>query len=146
MKPFGPPLSEPFALKFPEKFNARIDPKGWLMSEKLDGVRCQWTGKGLYTRDGRKLAVPDFFVKKFPRSPLDGELYLGRGKYNALLSLLLNPERTKEDWLKVTYVVFDAPALNIPFQQRLNVPILNHIDYEISVREQRLSLHCPSRI
>ena len=26
------------------------EPKGWLMSEKLDGVRCYWDGSAMYTR------------------------------------------------------------------------------------------------
>ena len=28
------------------------DPTGWLMSEKLDGVRCYWNGSAMYTRNG----------------------------------------------------------------------------------------------
>ena len=28
------------------------DVTGWLMSEKLDGVRCYWNGKSMYTRNG----------------------------------------------------------------------------------------------
>ena len=30
----------------------RDDPTGWLMSEKLNGVRCYWDGSTLYTRNG----------------------------------------------------------------------------------------------
>ena len=30
----------------------RDDPSGWLMSEKLDGVRCYWDGSVMYTRNG----------------------------------------------------------------------------------------------
>lgn len=50
--PFGSPLSEPIPLKLAEKFSENMDIKNWLMSEKLDGVRCLWTGKQLFTRDG----------------------------------------------------------------------------------------------
>lgn len=95
------------------------------MSEKLDGIRCQWTGRYLYTRDGRRLATPSFFTAKFPRSPLDGELYLGRGQYQQLLSLIFNPKRKEEDWLPLTFVVFDAPSLNMPFFSRLEVKIFH---------------------
>ena len=28
------------------------DPTGWLMSEKLDGVRCYWDGMKLWSRGG----------------------------------------------------------------------------------------------
>jgi DNA ligase-1 len=34
------------------------DPTGWLMSEKLDGVRCYWNGKNMYTRNGNKIYAP----------------------------------------------------------------------------------------
>ena len=33
--------------------------EGWLMSEKLDGVRCYWNGKNLYTRNGKSIYAPD---------------------------------------------------------------------------------------
>jgi hypothetical protein len=32
---------------------------------------------------------------------------------------LLNKQRTDEDWLGITFVAFDAPALNVTFKQRL---------------------------
>ena len=42
------------------------DPTGWLMSEKLDGVRCYWNGKNMYTRNGNPFFAPDEFLKKLP--------------------------------------------------------------------------------
>lgn len=113
-------------LKLPEKFSERINPKGWFMSEKLDGVRCIWTGKELYTRGGTKLSIPSFFTFGFPRSPMDGELYIGRGRFKEILEFLMKGERKAEDWLKVSFVVFDAPALNVPFRKRLEVSIFFH--------------------
>ena len=103
-------------LKLAEKFSERTDPKNWLMSEKLDGVRCLWTGKQLFTRDGVQLAVPEFFSHDFPSSPVDGELYLGRGKYSTLTKILLNKDRADSDWLSMTFIAFDAPQLNVPFK------------------------------
>lgn len=112
----GKPVEEPIPLKLAEKFSERIDPSNWLLSEKLDGIRCLWTGKALYTRDGTRLAVPAYFVRGFPSSPLDGELYLGRGRYTELVNILLNKEREDSDWLSITFVVLDAPALNVNFK------------------------------
>ena len=89
------------------------------MSEKLDGVRCLWTGSKLFSRDGTELAVPDFFKREFPKSPLDGELYIARNKYKELLSILMNKKRKERDWIGLTFVVFDAPAFNASFKQRL---------------------------
>jgi len=34
------------------------DPSGWLMSEKLDGVRCFWNGTTLFSRNGIKIRAP----------------------------------------------------------------------------------------
>lgn len=36
----------------------RDDPSGWLMSEKMDGVRCYWNGQAMYTRTGKILHAP----------------------------------------------------------------------------------------
>ena len=50
-----------------EKFEVGEDDfsrvKGWLMSEKLDGVRCYWNGRTMYTRNGKKFFPPEFFLK-----------------------------------------------------------------------------------
>ena len=32
------------SLMLAKKFEGDIDPTGWYMSEKLDGVRCFWNG------------------------------------------------------------------------------------------------------
>ena len=46
------------------------DPKGWLMSEKLDGVRCFWNGRNMYTRNGNLFYPPDWFKELPPRTLL----------------------------------------------------------------------------
>lgn len=40
--------------------------EGWVMSEKLDGVRGYWNGKQLLTRQGQPLSPPAYFIKDFP--------------------------------------------------------------------------------
>jgi DNA ligase-1 len=40
----------------------RDDPKGWYMSEKLDGVRCYWNGKTMYTRNGNPFYAPKWWI------------------------------------------------------------------------------------
>jgi DNA ligase-1 len=51
------------------------------MSEKLDGVRCYWDGKAMYTRNGNPFYPPDFFKKELPDMALDGELWTGRDDF-----------------------------------------------------------------
>lgn len=41
----GPPSNGVhIKLMLAETWKEGTDPKGWMMSEKLDGVRCYWTG------------------------------------------------------------------------------------------------------
>ena len=44
---------------------------GWVMSEKLDGVRAYWDGKRLISRSGRVFNPPNTFVQGFPPFALD---------------------------------------------------------------------------
>jgi len=58
------------------------DPTGWLMSEKLDGVRCFWNGTTMYTRNGNLFYPPDWFKKELPSDlALDGELWTKRDDF-----------------------------------------------------------------
>jgi len=46
------------------KFDPAIhNPTGWLISEKLDGVRCYWDGNTMWTRNGNLFYPPAWFVK-----------------------------------------------------------------------------------
>ena len=38
------------------------DVQGWVMSEKLDGVRGYWDGKALLSRQGLPLPAPAYFT------------------------------------------------------------------------------------
>lgn len=95
------------------------------MSEKLDGVRCIWTGKQLITRNGTILSPPAYFVKAFPNSTLDGELYAGHQNYAKVVDILTSKSPKDEDWLDLTYFVFDAPKINMQFSQRYSVSYHN---------------------
>jgi ATP-dependent DNA ligase len=55
-----------------ENYKEGTDPTGWIMSEKLDGVRCLWTGTEMYSRNGNKFNFPNFFTKNWPKAQLDG--------------------------------------------------------------------------
>ena len=61
----------------PDKHN----PTGWLMSEKLDGVRCYWDGATMYTRQGNVFHAPQSFKDKLPKMELDGELWTNRDDF-----------------------------------------------------------------
>jgi DNA ligase-1 len=37
------------------------------MSEKLDGIGAYWDGESLYSRSGKPINNPAFFIKNFPK-------------------------------------------------------------------------------
>ena len=59
----------------------RLDPTGWLLSEKLDGVRAYWDGADFYSRNGNAFPAPAWFKQGLPATPLDGELWAGRRQF-----------------------------------------------------------------
>ena len=98
------------------------DPTGWLLSEKLDGVRAYWTGHELLSRTGKKFTPPKAWLKGFPDYPLDGELFMGRGKFQETVSIVRSVKEDK-GWKKIKFKVFDAPDDVNPVEQRLvNIP------------------------
>ena len=98
---------------------ASADPAGYLVSEKLDGVRALWDGRQLRFRSGRPVAAPAWFTQRLPAEPLDGELWLGRGRFEALSGLV---RRAKPDddtgWQALRYQVFELPAAGGSFADR----------------------------
>lgn len=86
-----------------------IDPAGHLVSEKYDGVRALWDGRRLRFRSGLPVAAPAGFVQRLPTVPLDGELWLGRGRFEALSGLVRRHDPSDADWRDLRYMVFDMP-------------------------------------
>lgn len=93
-------------------------PRGaWLVSEKLDGVRAFWDGKGgLWTRNKTRIAAPDWFVARLPRGlPLDGELFGGRGQFHRVNSAWRTGD--PEAYASIQFRAFDAPSSKTPFEK-----------------------------
>lgn len=85
--------------------NQPID--GWVMSEKLDGVRGYWDGKQLLTKQGHRLSPPAFFTKDFPPFAIDGELFSGRNQFEMISSITKSFKGDR--WEKLKLYVFDVP-------------------------------------
>ncbi|KAI7827154.1 hypothetical protein BC939DRAFT_445927 [Gamsiella multidivaricata] len=98
-----------------------IDPAGYWMAEKLDGIRAYFDGTHFYSRAGNKFLAPPFFSENLPKDqPLDGELWLGRGRFQQCVSIVKNQKVDRSDeWKEMTYLVFDAPKLNMVYEKRL---------------------------
>jgi DNA ligase 1 len=95
-----------------------IDPTGYLVSEKLDGVRALWDGTVLRFRSGRTIAAPAWFTSKLPATPLDGELWLARGQFDALSGMVRKAQPVDAEWQQVKYMVFELPQGSGTFAQR----------------------------
>jgi DNA ligase-1 len=93
-----------------------IDPAGWLVSEKLDGVRALWDGERLVSRGGQVLAAPAAWRRGLPTQRLDGELWLGRGRFDELSGRVRRA--AGDDWLGVSFMAFELPGAGGSFAQR----------------------------
>ena len=98
---------------------AQRSPQGFLVSEKFDGVRAVWDGQVLRFRSGRVIAAPAWFLAGLPPLPLDGELWLGRGQFDAVSGSVRRSVPDDAQWRAVRYMVFDAWGLQEPFVQRV---------------------------
>lgn len=93
----------------------------YFVSEKLDGVRAYWDGNNLVTRSGKKIHVPQWFVSKWPETPLDGELWSKRGDFQNIVSCIRRLPKNQQDcWQNIRFHVFDLPAEQDRFEQRFN--------------------------
>lgn len=93
---------------------------GWVMSEKLDGVRAYWDGDQLISRSGRVLSPPQSFTQGFPSFALDGEIWSRRGEFEHIASIV-NTKENKAGWDELTYNIFEVPHQKGGLLQRLNV-------------------------
>lgn len=98
-----------FSVLLAQDYKPGTDPRGYLVSEKLDGVRAFWDGKQLRFRSGRTLHAPAWFIAKLPTKPLDGELWLGRGQFDRLSGTVRKTEPVDTEWQQVKYMVFELP-------------------------------------
>ncbi len=127
-------------------------PAGWFMSEKLDGQRAWWDGgisrgklaaevpyantvkdhirkeivtaTGLYSRGGNVIHAPAWFLDQLPKFPIDGELWLGRGRFQDVEKCVKDIDPGPV-WKDVKYMIFDAPE-----------PTYLFLDGDISIRSE----------
>lgn len=95
-----------------------IDPRPYLVSEKFDGVRALWDGASLRSRNGRALQAPAWFTAHWPSLALDGELWMGRGRFDALSGAVRRSKPDDAEWRQIRYLVFELPGAAGTFEQR----------------------------
>ena len=118
---FAKDLSKP-ALMLANVYHSGVDLSDYWVSEKYDGVRAIWNGKHLVSRGGNIYHAPHWFIKNFPKQQrLDGELWLSRQKFEALVSTVRDKQPDHKAWKKVKFMVFDMPDSKQPFTRRINL-------------------------
>ncbi len=90
----------------------------WL-SEKFDGLRGFWDGQRLLTRGGEVIAAPAWFTAGWPAEPMDGELWIGRGRFEETLSTVRRQTPEDDAWRRLHFMVFDLPAHPGRFTERI---------------------------
>jgi DNA ligase-1 len=103
------PAQQGLPLLLAQQAPAGLDPAGYLVSEKLDGVRACWDGVQLRFRSGLPVAAPDWFVKRLPPTALDGELWFGRSRFEALSAAVRRQMLLDAEWRQLRYMVFELP-------------------------------------
>ncbi len=108
----------PTAMMLPRVDAGQEDVAGWLMSEKLDGVRGYWDGKRLWSKNGKLFHPPAAFVAGLPGFALEGELWGGRGTFEQTVGIVLE-QQPHDGWLQLQFAVFDVPATDGGFTRRI---------------------------
>jgi DNA ligase-1 len=106
------------ALLLAQEAAADVEPAAHLVSEKLDGVRAVWDGQRMRFRSGLPVAAPAWFTQRLPATALDGELWLGRGSFEALSGAVRRAQPDDAEWRALRYMVFEQPGGAGPFAER----------------------------
>lgn len=102
----------------PQTYSSQIDVSGWLMSEKLDGVRGYWDGQKMISKNGNLFYPPKEFTQGLPPFPLEGELWGGRGSFEQTASIVMK-QQPHDGWRQIKFAVFDAPLIPGRFTERI---------------------------
>ena len=93
---------------------------GWVMSEKLDGIRGYWDGKHLLTRQGKIIHAPKWFLKDYPPFAIDGELWTKRGDFENISSIVRD-KVPSEKWKGIKHYIFEVPNAKGNLFERLKI-------------------------
>lgn len=113
---------------------------GWLMSEKLDGVRAYWNGNELLTKNGKKIYAPKYLTKNFPNFELDGELWTKRADFENIQAIVLDKIPSSK-WSEITYNIFESPNTKGDFRLRIKKAknwFLKHPNPNVKIIKQKV--------
>jgi len=93
---------------------------GWVMSEKLDGIRGFWDGEKLISRGGNPINAPAWFTQNYPPFAIDGELWTKRNDFENISSIVRR-KGADDRWKNVTHHIFEVPNQQGGLLERLSV-------------------------
>lgn len=109
----------PAALMLATHWQNSLDPAEFWVSEKLDGVRAFWDGQTLRFRSGQRIAAPAWFTAALPPTALDGELWMGRRRFDEVSAAVRRHVPVDAEWHELTYRIFDLPGQKGSFTERI---------------------------
>ena len=107
------------ALMLAKVYRPGVPLRDYWLSEKYDGLRACWDGQRLLTRGGEAITAPDWFTAGWPAGSMDGELWIGRGRFEETLSTVRRQTPGEDAWRRVRFMVFDLPAHPGRFTERI---------------------------
>jgi DNA ligase-1 len=107
------------ALMLATNWQDSLEPSEFLVSEKLDGVRAFWDGQTLRFRSGRRIAAPAWFTAALPPTALDGELWVGRRRFDEVSAAVRRKVPVDAEWHELKYFIFDLPGQPGTFAERV---------------------------
>lgn len=132
------------SLLLADSYQPSIKVQDYWVSEKYDGYRAYWNGRELISRQGNIFSAPSWFIENFPSTPMDGELWIGRGQFE-LLASVVKQRVPDERWRDLRYMVFDLPKAPGDFDQRLlalqKLEQQKSSSYWLAVAQVRVSTH-----
>jgi DNA ligase 1 len=111
--------SGPAPLLLANSFHDDVPLAEYWVSEKYDGVRAFWNGRELLSRAGNPIQAPAWFLANLPTVPLDGELWIDRGRFEDVVATVRDAEPVDAAWRRIRFMVFDLPQHEGTFDQRL---------------------------
>ena len=83
----------------------------------VSGDGANYKATGLWSRNGKVIRAPEWWLDNLPRVMLDGEAWAGPGTFQLTSSIIKNTVPDEKDWEKIKFCVFDSPPPHVIFEK-----------------------------
>lgn len=115
------------------------DAELYYFSEYKGGITARWLSGELVLAGGPRVKPPEWFVKGWPKIPLEGQLYWRDASIQQPLTLTPKPEHIP--WQKLVFTSYDFSDNRQPYHQRwsrLQLLLSSQNSEYLQLAEQRL--------